>query len=436
MSENVKPTQQIDDDVVLQAPDWFTRMLWSCAGADAELLSQCPNSDRVKYQGLGGIVLATSVLAFISSSYAFYTVFSPKEIGAMDRPIDVPSAAISIVFGILWGIMIFNLDRFIVSSTGKGDGTEKITFQELVGALPRIAMGTIIGLSLSAPLEIRVLKAEIDAELANVVNEERERLNAGSRALYDLKHAKIETDIAALAKRRDEKNAQIEARRVELEGQKRNLELEAEGKTASGVPGHGPAYSDKFDHIQASQKEFNQVVLTGKEETAGWEADIKRLKAELDANEAAWVTKYRENEQIAQRADGLLRRICIAEDLGKKGGVNVPLFIRLLLMAIELSPIFFKLMMTKGVYDALVENRNLIIKAKHGIEGDAELFRDEKNREQYREVFHQAASLAGEERRRAESERVLSTKAHEEFIKVKAKEIEQDPGKFVTTDGE
>ena len=44
----------------------LSRFLWFCAGADASLLAHCPHSDRVKYQGIGGIVLATAVLAFTS----------------------------------------------------------------------------------------------------------------------------------------------------------------------------------------------------------------------------------------------------------------------------------------------------------------------------------------------------------------------------------
>ena len=61
----------------------FTRFLWFCAGADGSLLARCPLSDWVKYQGIGGIVLATTVLAFVSASYAFYTVFSPKDATAL-----------------------------------------------------------------------------------------------------------------------------------------------------------------------------------------------------------------------------------------------------------------------------------------------------------------------------------------------------------------
>ena len=49
-------------------PGAFTRFLWFCAGADGNLLARCPGSDWVKYQGIGGIVLATTVLAFVSAA--------------------------------------------------------------------------------------------------------------------------------------------------------------------------------------------------------------------------------------------------------------------------------------------------------------------------------------------------------------------------------
>src|SRR6188508_909157 len=113
-------------------PSMTTRFLWFCAGADGNLLARCPTSDWVKYQGIGGIVLATTVLAFVSASYAFYTVFSPKDATALLASTDLTSVALSCVAGLVWTLVIFNIDRFIVSSTGKGDGTDKVTLEELV----------------------------------------------------------------------------------------------------------------------------------------------------------------------------------------------------------------------------------------------------------------------------------------------------------------
>ena len=149
-----------------------TRFLWWCAGADGYILSRCTYSDHVKYAGLGGIVLATGLLAALSGGYAFYTVFSPKEIqGALEQSIHLPTVGIATFFATLWGLIIFNLDRFLVSSTGKGDGTEAITLKEFFNAIPRIIMALILSIAIAAPMEIRIFKTEIDAELFKVQKE-------------------------------------------------------------------------------------------------------------------------------------------------------------------------------------------------------------------------------------------------------------------------
>src|SRR5262245_32805343 len=132
-------------------PSLFTRLLWFSAGADSGLLARCPLSDWVKYQSIGGIVLATTVLAFVSASYAFYTVFSPKTATALEATLDPQTALTSTLAGLVWALVIFNIDRFIVSSTGKGDGTERITFTEFMQSLPRLIMAGIIGVCISAP---------------------------------------------------------------------------------------------------------------------------------------------------------------------------------------------------------------------------------------------------------------------------------------------
>ena len=48
--------------------------LWWCAGAHQKLLKQFP-SEQSKYAGLGGVILATFVLASLSAGYAIYSVF-------------------------------------------------------------------------------------------------------------------------------------------------------------------------------------------------------------------------------------------------------------------------------------------------------------------------------------------------------------------------
>ncbi|MEI9910470.1 MAG: DUF4407 domain-containing protein [Bacteroidota bacterium] len=127
------------------------RLFWKAAGADKYILERSTYGDQIKYLCLGGIILATGLMAGLAGGYAFYTIFEPrgnaidsfqtvKDIKGMYDEIHMPTLFKAIIFGIIWGLIIFNIDRFIVTSTGKGDGTEDITRKELRGALPRIIM--------------------------------------------------------------------------------------------------------------------------------------------------------------------------------------------------------------------------------------------------------------------------------------------------------
>jgi hypothetical protein len=140
------------------------RFLWKCAGGDRYILERATYSDQIKYMCLGGIVFATGAMAGLAGGYAFYTIFSPKG-SAVEDVVDFPTVILAAIFGLIWGLMIFNIDRFIVTSTGKGDGTEKITWDEFKSAIPRIIMGAIIAITISKPIEIRMFQTEINNKL-------------------------------------------------------------------------------------------------------------------------------------------------------------------------------------------------------------------------------------------------------------------------------
>ncbi len=172
---------------------WITRKLWFCAGADEYFLMKSPKADRVKYAGIGGIVFCTGLLAAVSGGFAFHTIFGPKgdaiDISAMTTIADLLG---SVGFGLVWGAIIFNLDRFIVSSTGKGDGTDKVTRKEVIQALPRIIIAIILGFAISAPLEIKILESEINAELQAFQNENTLKLNKETETEFIQKRKDIE----------------------------------------------------------------------------------------------------------------------------------------------------------------------------------------------------------------------------------------------------
>lgn len=184
------------------------RALWKAAGGDQDILKRATYSDQIKYMCLGGIVFATGAMAGLAGGYAFYTIFSPKtNLGELENsPLHILMA---IVFGIIWGLMIFNIDRFIVTSTGKGDGTEKITWDEFKSAIPRIIMGAIIAITISKPIEIRMFQTEIQSKLI----EKKQEQEATYREAVEKRHKnhlqQLDNDINQL-------NVEIKDKKIEL----------------------------------------------------------------------------------------------------------------------------------------------------------------------------------------------------------------------------
>jgi hypothetical protein len=372
-------------------PSALTRFLWFSAGADEGLLRPCPASDWVKYQSIGGIVVATTVLAFVSASYAFYTVFSPKTETALLASTDLPTAIYSTVGGAIWALVIFNIDRFIVSSTGKGDGTERITFQELFQSMPRILMAVIIGVCISAPLEIRILKPEIDAQLELEQNEYLTKLNRASEERVSSRKNELTERVDQAQKMLDDKATYFEKRRLEINAQRRQLELEAEGKTGSGIAGRGPAWRDKKETLDKLEEELQRDKQTWAEKEKAVTGDIKSWKGEVEDLSQELIQAKQSNLRQSRHLDGLLKRIHISHEIG---GL-VPIAIMLLLLAVETGPIFFKMMLIRGTYDYQLENAKRLATAQLGVELDSQVYLAETNEEVRVDTYHQVeAELA------------------------------------------
>jgi Domain of unknown function (DUF4407) len=122
--------------------------IW-CSGANKEILKEC-TTERTKFTGIGATIFLTAVLASISGGYAIYFTFN--------------SYTISVMMGLFWGIVIFNLDRYIVSSIRK---TGKFK-QEFFMALPRIVIALILAITISKPLETRLFAATIGKKMSEI----------------------------------------------------------------------------------------------------------------------------------------------------------------------------------------------------------------------------------------------------------------------------
>jgi hypothetical protein len=389
------------------------QFLWKCAGGDKYLLERATYSDQIKYMCLGGIVFATGAMAGIAGGYAFYTIFEERS-SAIDNPVDTSALIGGLLFGIVWGLMIFNIDRFIVTSTGKGDGTEAITWDEFKGAIPRILMGAIIAITISKPVEIRMFKTEIDIKLREKQLEQQADYQAKVDKTYSDREKLLEKEFGSIAQDRENLIQRI---KVAEQAYTDNLM----GKAIGINGGNGPlskALKSKLDDLENQLKVFD--INNGK--------NLAELNKRKDVLRVAKDKERNNNEKIANGLDGLLERIKIAHEVA---GFTITLFITLLFMAIELTPVFFKLMLIKSPYDYLAENRDELIKAEKGIEVKYDYYTDKQGIERHLVINHEAHKLIYEKIKVTEIQKDLTDYAIAKYKEREMKKIDENLDEYI-----
>jgi len=434
-------------------PSKLMQLFWKAAGADKYILERSTYSDQIKYTCMGGIVVATGVMAALAGGYAFYTILEPKG-SALDSIvlkdhavqwsdtlsmnaiqikefkqqyfasidaektsyIHYPTVLLSLIFGLIWGLIIFNIDRFIVTSTGKGDGTEAITAGELKSALPRIIMGTIIALTISKPVEIRMFKTEIDIKLHEEQLQQQAEYKKKVEANLKPFSEAAQKDIDKLQKEISDKTKL----RDDIQDQ---LNKEIQGKVGSGREGEGPASKSIRANLDRIQAELDAV----KTKNTDLINQKMREKQEYDDKIKIELSK---TEQVAAGLDGLLERIRICHRPDVAGGM-ISLFITLLFMAIELTPIFFKLMLIKGPYDYIEENIKELVKAENGIQIQYNYYKDKQGQERDLVIHHQVEKHINDKIKILEAQRELSDAAIEKWKKQQKDKMDGNLGDFI-----
>ena len=297
-----------------------------CSGSDTDILDNCSVGEQNKYAGIGATVFFTAVMAFIASSYALYTVF------------DNYFAAIA--FGFIWGLLIFNLDRFIVSTIKKRNNI----IDELIQASPRIILAVIIAIVISKPLELKIFEKEIDRVLL-------EQKNDLTLANQNQIAQQFNPEITALENDIKNYQSQIDTKETEVNALYDTYISEAEGTAGTKLLGKGPVYKEKREKHDAALAELQQLKTDNKAKITATEAQIAKLKTDYD-------TKVTTTQPVIDKFDGFMARI---NALGELPWIP-SFFIFLLFLAIETSPIFAKLLSPKGEYDYKLEDVETAVK--------------------------------------------------------------------------
>lgn len=390
------------------------RFFWSASGGDRYILERATYSDQIKYMCLGGIIVATGLMAALAGGYAFYTIFEPRG-SAIESQFNLTTTIISIFFGCFWGLMIFNLDRFIVSSTGKGDGTEAITWDELKGAIPRLVLGAIIALTISKPVEIRMFKSEIDAALHEEQLKTRKDYERRTRVNYEDRLNLIDKDLNKFETERSD----LVNRVIKAENEHTN-QLQGRAGAPAGDGNLAKALKNIKDNLVIELDHFDEK---NKERITELTNSKRKLILEMDS-------ELSKNEKVANGLDGLLERIKLSH---KIAGMVISLFITLLFMAIEMTPIFFKLMLVKSPYDFLKENVEELMKAEQGIHIEYNYHKDKEGQERDLVTHLHKEKILIEKKSLQKVQEELTEYAISKYRDEMKKKIDANPESFIKT---
>lgn len=297
-----------------------------CSGADKTIIYNCSDGEQNKYAGIGATVFFTALLAWVAGSYALYTVFD--------------NAYLATFFGFIWGLLIFNLDRFIVSTIRKRDSFR----HELLQASPRIILAIIIAIVISKPLEIKIFEKEIDTVL---LKEKNDMALANKKQAANYYATDLNSNKAAI----DSLKAEIATKEKEVNALYTIYITEAEGTSGTKKLGKGPVYKEKREKHDAALAELTTLKAKNNAKIEVKETEAIALQTNLDK-------KISETQPIIDKFDGLMARIKALNKLP----LLPSLFIMLLFLAIETSPIIAKLLSPKGEYDFKLEDNEMAIR--------------------------------------------------------------------------
>lgn len=296
--------------------------LW-CSGARVYLLKKCPTEINV-FLGIGIVVFLTGTMAALSGGYAFYTVFN--------------SLLFSIIFGAFWGVLIFFLDWYLVSSLQKN----RNKLRELGMALPRIVLALFIAVVVARPIEMKLFEREIDLQIhKSGLDQKTQQIDKIKTQFDEIGILQSESDsiqktISGLQQRKNDLYNQIIA--------------EAEGRSVVGVVGKGPVYREKNREYQRALAELASAETRLHPVLEANRVRMSELKEQRDELVAA-------NNVVITRANGFLSRLRAMSALQREEASVfwASLFILLLFVAIETAPVFVKLISARGPYDDLIE---------------------------------------------------------------------------------
>ncbi|TWR29763.1 DUF4407 domain-containing protein [Mucilaginibacter pallidiroseus] len=314
----------------------ITRFFWFCSGAHIDTLRKYP-IEHNKYVGIGATIFFTALFAALSGGYAMYFVFSGNAF----------AVGFAIIFGLIWGTAIFNMDRYIVSSINKVGTTN----QQILQASPRILLAIVIGIVISRPLELKIFDKEIRTKLKTAyLKGQRTKIDSLQKT-YQLKYTPELVKNTDLKKEKDSLERDINRSRYELNqevfGDKTNQ--------TSGITGYGTYAKQKAQILKEKEDRLKTVT-----DNLGQMDQYLLKRRDFEGLSSTRLFNERQLDSLANVAGFADRNWALGQlSFNEKGKRDLDTylaisFIGYLFIIFECLPVFVKLMSPRGPYDVAI----------------------------------------------------------------------------------
>ncbi|MBO7565787.1 MAG: DUF4407 domain-containing protein [Bacteroidales bacterium] len=291
---------------------------WHIAGADTDILRLCPTCYHI-YESIGMMVCVTTLLALLTGGYAFYIVSE--------------SWLFSLCLAPMYAFIIFCSYKFIVATGENFRGYRiKSYFKVLINCL----LALIIGLCISAPMELIMFSGKIDEYEVIMNTEKAQKL----QQTLSTNKEQLETELNEIYMQQQEyENAVHKAQEALCE--------EDHGAGKSGKSGKGLVYVNlkrQVDIAEQAAKTFNDSALERRKQINDELIHIDSLMQQQNKqlrtinNTYDFITRYKAFQSL------------IANDTDAK---MVAWSIRILFIMLSISPIVAKMLLDNNTYEKL-----------------------------------------------------------------------------------
>ncbi|TDD96844.1 DUF4407 domain-containing protein [Actinomadura rubrisoli] len=345
-------------------------LVW-LSSAREEALELSPG-DKPKYVGVGSAILITGSIAGVAMAFALQSAVQV-------------AAPLAVAFGLAWALGITMLDRWLVSSIHRGS-----RWQNLLTAVPRLALAVLFGVVISTPIVLRIFGPEIGAEITRIHQTDADEFQKGQ------KEGPLGKAIADQTAQRDGLNKivstggdaprnpaedpvimglQSSLKQAQADSEAAYKKLQCQLYGPCKPKGRGPLSDAAQKAYDASQKQVSAITgqIEDRKRRLSANDDQSRARRVADAKAALPGVQSRLDEQVARQdalqksftakqrtSNGLLMKIRALDQLSDQDPSMRTAHRALILVftVIEILPVLVKLLMLfapKSAYDKVLE---------------------------------------------------------------------------------